>query len=125
MERYIAFLTMETPLKASADTASLSGHYGSLSWTDILCGKFEAAIQAAQAGIKLDPNAYYIKANMAHGLLLTGKTEEAKQLYMEVRTQKLGERSLVDATKEDFETMKLLGYGNPEMDSILQQMSGK
>jgi hypothetical protein len=50
---------------------------------------------------------------------------------MNVRNKKLGDSniSLVDATKEDFETMKRLGIAHPElyptMDSILQQMNQK
>jgi hypothetical protein len=128
---YVAFLTATPPIKANADNNAPYESYGSLSWTYILCGKFDESMQAAQAGLKLNPQAAYIEANLAHGLLLTGKTEEAKRHYMNVRNKKLGDSniSLVDATKEDFETMKRLGIAHPElyptMDSILQQMNQK
>ncbi len=131
MASYIAFATATPPIKANADKSDLFEAYGSLSWTYILCGKFDQSMQAAQAGLTLNPAAAYIEANLAHGLLLTGKTEEAKQHYMNVRNKNLGDsdRSLVDATKEDFETMKRLGIANPElyptMDSVLQQMKQK
>jgi hypothetical protein len=42
---------------------------------------------------------------------------------MNARKGKLNDRSLLDATREDFRTLKSLGYDSPAMDRILQQMS--
>ena len=42
---------------------------------------------------------------------------------MNIRKGKLGTRPLVEATAEDFGILKKLGFGLPEMDSILNQMA--
>lgn len=131
LQSYVVFLTATPPIKANADNSDPFESYGSLSWTYILSGRFNESMQAAQAGLALNPKAAYIEANLAHGLMLTGNTEAARQHYMNVRNQKLGDSniSLLDATKDDFETMKRLGIASPDlyqtMDSILQQMSQK
>jgi hypothetical protein len=101
----------------------VAGLYGNLSWMQLLAGNFSQSIEAAQHGLDLDPSLLWIEANLAHGLLLTGKQQEAVEHYMNARKGKLNDRSLLDATREDFGTLKSLGYGSPAMDRILQQMS--
>jgi Flp pilus assembly protein TadD len=123
LARYIVFLTASPARKADADDDELYEHYGSLSWILDEAGEFARAIEAAQSGLKLKPDAAYIEANLAHALLLSGKQQEAVSHYMKIRKSKVGSRGLLEATTEDFEILKQLGFADPEMDSILERMA--
>jgi len=122
-ERYLAFRTASPPRQAEADKETLASSYGNLSWTYLLAGEFSKSIDAAQRGLQRDPDAAWMEANMAHGLLLSGKPDEAIKHYMKVRKAKAFERPMVEATKEDFDILKSLGLGNPAMDEILKKMA--
>lgn len=123
LERYVAF-RLETPARVSKfDGGDMSEIYGALSWANIEAGRFEKAIEAAQAGLKLKPDADWIEANLAHGMLLTGKRDEAIQHYMHARKGNVNGQTIVEATKDDFDHLRKLGFSDPQMASILVQMN--
>src|SRR5262249_1560022 len=69
------------------DTASdLSVAYGGLAWGEVLSGDFENAVNDAQAGLKLDSEQRWINVNLAHGLLFSGRVDEARALYLRLKT---------------------------------------
>jgi hypothetical protein len=137
LERYIGFRLKSPPEVAKADSSELYELYGNLSWASIEAGEFDKGIAAAEeglkrakeAGLKDNRGVEWIEANLAHGLLLTGKRDKAIEHYMNARNANLGDQSLVDTTKEDFDHLQKLGLSDPEMTaemaSILTQMQQK
>jgi len=123
LERYVALRTASPPQRAEEDTRDLSDIYGSLSFMQVLAGNFPKAVEAAQRGLEIKPDAAWIEANLAHALLLSGKQQEAIEYYMKARKGTLNQRSILDATRDDFETLKSLGFGHPAMEAILKQMA--
>jgi hypothetical protein len=123
LEGYILrFRTASPSRSATADNGTVADKYGSLSFMDLLGGDFSKALEAAQRGLAIEPDAAWIEANLAHALLLSGNQPEAIEHYMKVRKGTVGQRSMVDATAEDFGILKSLGFGHPAMDAILKQM---
>jgi hypothetical protein len=123
LERYMAFLTASPPRRADADTSGISGNYGNLSFEYLLTGSFPKALEAARRGLEIEPTAEWIEVNLAHALLLSGRQQEAIEHYMKARKGTFGPRSILDATREDFDILKGLGFGHPAMDAILKQMA--
>ena len=74
------------------------------------------------AGLQLKPDAAYIEANLAHGLLLTGHRQEAIEHYMKVRKGTLHGPPMLGAIREDFGVLKSLSFVDPQMDSILNHL---
>jgi Domain of unknown function (DUF2610) len=123
LERYLRFATASPPQRANSDQSKPADLYGSLAWIELLAGNFSKCIDAAQQGLKLDPGALWIEANLAHGLLLTGKQQEAIVHYMNARKGRVNDRPITETTRDDFEVLKSLGFGNPAMDDILRRMA--
>jgi hypothetical protein len=125
LERYMDFVTAASPkYAADDDSRSLSVFYGSLSWNQLTAGNFAQAVETARRGLEIEPGAAWIEANLAHGLLLTGKQAEAIDHYLKVRKGHDSDgRPMIDAVKEDFEIFRSLGFGNAAMDDILKRMS--
>ena len=121
-ERYAQFRTASPPQKATWDQMPLYQVYGTLSWLEVLAGDFSKGAEAANNGLKLQPDAAYIEANLAHTLLLSGKEKDAIEHYMKVRKSKVDDRPMIEATAEDFSVLKQLGFSHPAMDSILKRM---
>ncbi len=55
--------------------------YGNLSFGQEEAGNFEQGVEAAKAGLQLDPSQAWIEENEGSGLLLSGHPEEAKAVY--------------------------------------------
>ena len=123
LERYLAFRTAAPPRKAVTDDDSIASVYGNLSFMELLAGEFKKCIDAAHHGLALEPDLAWIEQNLAHALLLSGKQDEAIKLYMKIRKARAFNRSMVDATKDDFEVLRALGFTNPAMETILKQMA--
>lgn len=125
MDAYLrTFATAAPPRKAAADNRTLASSYGSLSFMYLLAGSFPRSIEAAQQGLEIEPDAGWIEANLAHGLLLTGREQEAVEHYTKVRKGMLNpKQSLLAATAEDFDILKRLGFTHEMMDPILKQMA--
>lgn len=126
LEHYITFRTAKPPRMADADHEDLYQLDGDLSWIALLGGDSDKAKKAAEEGLKLNPKAYYIEANLAHCLLLSGQPNEATAKYMDARKGTVNDEPIPKATREDFDTLKRLGIARPElyatMDSILKKM---
>ena len=56
--------------------------YGNYSWNLLLKKEFALAEQKARAGLETDPSQEWIKINLAHALLLQGRSQEAEPLYI-------------------------------------------
>jgi hypothetical protein len=125
-ERYIA-MRLETPARVAKldplPREDLYRFYGSVSYLYVEAGRFDKGMAAAESGLKLQPDAAWIEANLAHALLLTGKRDEAIKHYMNARKGTLGGRTVTEATKDDFDHLQKLGFSDPQMPAILSQMA--
>ena len=55
---------------------------GNLAWSAVLSQSFSEALESAQRATVLAPDLLWIKANLAHALLFSGRADEAKQVYL-------------------------------------------
>ena len=124
LERYVQLATASPPHRAQLDDDSLAVLFGNLSWMESKSGNFPKAIEAALQGMKLDSSPAYIEANLALGLLFSGKPKEAMSHYMNVRASKQNEQPMSVAVREDFATMKELGFEYAGEEEILRKMAG-
>ena len=83
----------------------LASSYGKLSWWYLLNKEFERGNNAAKKGLELDPSQKWIKANLAHSLLLTNQILAAKEIYL-VIIQNSDEPNLLQAIKGDLQVLK-------------------
>jgi tetratricopeptide (TPR) repeat protein len=124
LDTYLTTFRLATPSRtAPGDNSTIVSWLGNLSFKYMLGGDSQRAITAAEKALASDPTQAWIEANLAHGLLLSGKEDEAIVRYMKVRNGKLGSRSIVDATSEDFQIFRKLGLDHALMDSILAKMA--
>ncbi len=61
---------------------------GNLSWYQLFARQFKEAEQSACKGLLIDSKQVWIKANLAHSLLLQGKYEEALEIYKQLKQLK-------------------------------------
>jgi hypothetical protein len=84
--------------------------HGRLSWVALLEGRWDAALAEATQGLALDPSQGWIRMNLAHGYLFSGRVTEARQIYERHRDDKLGEgRTFAAAVLEDFAEFRKKG----------------
>lgn len=60
---------------------------GNLAWYAIFDHQFEMAEKSARHALVLDPNQVWVNTNLAHALLLQGKTDEGMNVYLQFRDQ--------------------------------------
>jgi len=102
--------------------SGLAGETGGLAWYEIQAGQFADGLKDAQAGFAEDPTQTWIEVNEAHALLLTGKTEEARSLYLKIRNYPRGSSTLLPDITADLKTLCKLKYAPPAMVSIAQDL---
>ena len=65
------------------------------------------------------PDQVPIEANRAHALLFLGHPDEAREIYLRYRGQKInGDRSWDDSLRADFIDLRKHGHGSPVMDEV-------
>ncbi|MRG45416.1 tetratricopeptide repeat protein [Chitinophaga sp. SYP-B3965] len=65
-----------------------SNNRGSLAWYLLFTKQFKEAQTVALQGLQIDSKKIWIKTNIAHALLMQGKTEEALKVYQELKPLK-------------------------------------
>lgn len=105
--------------------ADLVSAYGSLAFEEEEAGNFVQGVEAAKAGLKLDPSQSWIEENEANGLLLSGHTDEAKTLYLKVKDVQWQGAPLTAAITDDLHTFCTLGYTRPDMTTIAHDLGIK
>jgi hypothetical protein len=103
--------------------ADLVSAYGNLSFEQAQAGNFVAGLEAAKAGLKLDPSQTWIEENEANDLLLSGHPDEAKTLYMKIKDIQWQGAPMSKAVSDDFLTFCKLGYTRPEMTAIAHDLN--
>jgi tetratricopeptide (TPR) repeat protein len=105
--------------------ADLVSAYGGLSFEEEEAGNFAQGVEAAKAGLKLDPSQSWIEENEANGLLLSGHPDDAKALYMKVKDVQWQGAAMSAAISDDLHTFCTLGYTRPEMTGIAHELGIK
>jgi len=104
----------ETPLVRH----QIANLYGQLARCELFCKRSQRAIAAARTALELDASQVWIKAVLAHGLLLAGQFDEAKNLYLENRSVRLG-------TGQSFSRVVLLHFGELRANGISHPDMGR
>lgn len=93
--------------------------WAKLAWYELLQRKPDHALEIARTGLVTAPTEPRAALNLAHALLLSGRTHEAEKLYRQYRQATIaGERGWSQAVAEDFETLKSRGIVHPDMRRI-------
>ncbi|MEM9545024.1 MAG: DUF2610 domain-containing protein [Bacteroidota bacterium] len=84
----------------SVDLKAIANHYNSYAWYQLLTGEFAESEANIYKGLKLDPTNLYFQTNLPASLLLQGRYEEAKKLYLEWKDKPFDPDERYDTFKE-------------------------
>jgi len=105
----------------SFDIASDYNNYG---WYALLSKDFTKAKMAINRGLDLDKTNVYLKGNLPHVLLFTGKTEKAIEEYLRLKDLPFGDWTVTgfkkfrDAFLDDFKSFETENIFHPEIENI-------
>jgi hypothetical protein len=92
--------------------------YGDFADAALKAGDFRIALEAAELGIKFDPNKIRIRIDQAHAHMFLGRTEEARKEYLAHRGEPLDKGSWEKVVIDDFQTLREQGREHPLMAEI-------
>jgi hypothetical protein len=102
--------------KAGDLTASALANH---SWYALFTRQYGEVLAAADRSLKLKPKDLVPEGNRAHALMMTGRTGEAKTIYLAHKGDKLSDgRNWNDTVKEDFAELRKAGITHPLMAEI-------
>ena len=91
--------------------------WGSLSWYRILYGDGEAAVEAAERGLALDPDVHWIATNLMHGRWMMGDREAAMAVLRAHRGHVEDEgRDFATIVLDDYQVFREEGVAFPDLD---------
>jgi TPR repeat protein len=110
---------------SDAAKSDLVDALGNLSWALEQNNQPADALAASDEALKLDPSALWIAANRAHALLLLGRYDEAKAIYIEDKDKPLfsGGTAFAAMVLKDFAEFRKFGIDRPEMKQIEAQLA--
>lgn len=83
-----------------------------------LIKQFQVALVDADLALSILPNDISIAANRAHALMLLGRTDEARAIYLAHHGEQVGERIWEKVLLDDFDALRNAGLSNPLMDEM-------
>lgn len=89
-----------------------------VSWAAIHARKFEHGLQAAERATQLAPLEYSAMTNKAHCLMLSGRKEEARSLYLKQYGIREGDNVRQDLVLADFSIFREIGLDDPLMSEV-------
>ena len=105
--------------EAKYDIRVSSIRIGGLAYKFVLDKDFGKAVEAADFAISLSPETIWIQMNRAHALMFLGKVNEAREIYLRFRGEKIqGNRLWEDDVKNDFTDLRKHELTHPLMDDI-------
>jgi len=103
--------------KKEAYRQELADAYGNLSWYEVLNNQGQAAITAALAAVKLQPDMDWVAVNLVTGYLLVGSYEQAVSTFEEFKDKKLGGgKSFGDVLRGDLTILQGAGITTPDLE---------
>ncbi|MEZ2330763.1 tetratricopeptide repeat protein, partial [Mesorhizobium sp. RCC_202] len=105
--------------KADAERYSVEDTVLDVSWYALLAKHFDRALDAGQQALRIDPASLDAKSNIAHALMLLGRTEEARIAYLAERGRIVANQdSWEDIIQNDFVDLRKAGLSDPLMHEI-------
>lgn len=97
----------------------LAQSLGGVSWVLILSNRAQAALDSTDEALSLDPTLLFVRMNRAHALLLLGRFDEARAIYVEDKDKPRGNgKTSADSVRDDFAEMRKLGINTSDMPRI-------
>jgi tetratricopeptide (TPR) repeat protein len=108
------------------DLQTSADRLGELSYKFVLARDFETALAAVDEAIAVAPGTIWLHGNRAHALMLLGRTDEARALYLQYRGLKdvEGDKSWTEVITADFTELRQAGLVNPLMNEIETALRG-
>lgn len=112
-------------LLIKADSPDKEVNYTNLSWVNCLIGNFQENVVACNEALKVATgnNKSNIQKNLAHSYLLNNQYDEAKKSYFQFANGNF--TFLEDLLNKDLDTLKNLGFYNPNCDMIKIEVKEK
>jgi len=99
---------------------------GALSWYHLFTAEPDKAVEASRKGLEIDPNQLWIETNLAHGLLMSGKTDEAMEVYLRNVGKKVNDSEVWEQTiTADFRILRGAGIAMPKMEQVQAKLLEK
>jgi tetratricopeptide (TPR) repeat protein len=93
--------------------------YGNLSYYMLLERHFDNAASYARQALRIEPSAIWVDTNLAHSLLLSGKSSEAIEIYLRYKGQYVFPGQTWESTiNNDFDELGKHGISDPNMPYI-------
>ncbi len=96
-----------------------------LSWEALFAREFSKSLDASERAIKLSPNDLVPVTNQAHALMLLGRTDEAKAIYLAHKGEPLQGKTWEKVISEDFGKLHQAGITHPMMAEIETALPGQ
>ena len=97
----------------------ISTLYNNLSWYLLLAMEFAKAQEAAEKGLRLDPQSMPLYANVAHSHLLRGQYKEAEAIYLKYKDELMNDKQpWQKVIAEDFHQLRDAGLKHSDMARI-------
>jgi TPR repeat protein len=96
-----------------------------LSWYGLFARQYARALDGSERAIKLNPNNLVPVATQAHALMLLGRIDEAKAIYLAHRGETLKNKKWEQVISEDFAQLRQAGITQPMMAEIETTLSGQ
>ena len=107
------------------DRTSLAGALGGLAWVLVLDKQPQQALDAANEALTLDSSLLFLQSNKADALLLLGRFDEAKAIYLANTDKKFPDgETFAAVVRKDFATMRKFGIDTPDMKRIGELLAG-
>ena len=106
------------PKMSSKITPRLANQHGTLSWYLLFDKQFKKAEKSARKGLKINNKAEWIHTNLALSLLHQGKLNEAKSIYLQMKSKTLNDRSYSSIFLDDIDELEKAGITHPDVNKI-------
>jgi tetratricopeptide (TPR) repeat protein len=111
--------TCATHPSAGAAKVELAQALGGLSWILLLAGRPGEVLDATQEALALNPALQFVRTNRAHALLLLGRFDEAREIYLDVKDKPRPDgKTYASVVRDDFAELRKCGINVPEMPRV-------
>ena len=96
-----------------------------VAWDLLFVGNFERALALTERALRLDPDSLAIQTNRAHALLLLGRLDEARALYIAHKGERISQTNnkfWEEVIADDLKELREAGLGHPVFIEILSAL---
>lgn len=110
----------------ASKTKTMARIYGNMSWYYLFTREFNKAIEAGEKGFDMDNTNLWIKTNVGHGYLLTGRYAEAMKVYDSIKntvdTVGGSNKPMGEVLLEDFDLLEKAGIQHPDIERVRRHL---